>query len=99
MSTYLVSFERIGRRRDVPNLPVDVDDARPHAQQIAEVVYGYAGRFLASSWYGVDVDLEDEGADGAGSIDGGRFGKFTITHVASAAESALAAQDGGAGRG
>ncbi|MEU8136046.1 hypothetical protein [Streptodolium elevatio] len=82
MSTYLVSFERIGRCRDVPDLPVDVDDASAHAQQIAEVVYGYAGRFLGSSWYQVDVDLTDEGADGAGTIDGGRFGKFTVSYVA-----------------
>jgi hypothetical protein len=67
---YVATFERIGRRHDVP--PLTVDSADPDA--IAEAVWAYARQFLGSRWFDVVVDL----AELRGSIEFGRFGKFTL---------------------
>lgn len=69
MTAYVVTFERVGRNHDVPPLNVAGD-----AQQIAEQVYRYVGRFLSSRGYDVDVSLEHM----AGAIEWGRFGTFTL---------------------
>lgn len=68
----VIRFERIGRKRDVPDLPITGDPADLDA--VAEQAYRYAGRFLASSDYVVSVD-----EDGVVRIDGGRFGNGQVT--------------------
>lgn len=67
---YLIKFERVGRRRDVPEVVYNAKDADDLAKQI----HKYVRKFLASSWYEVTVNLETM----TGSIDFGRFGNFTI---------------------
>lgn len=73
-----VVFERIGRKHEVPDLEIDTATlaaaGQVRADQIAEQVWRYAGRFLASREYMVTVDLER----GTVSIDADRFGKGTI---------------------
>ena len=72
--TYTAKFERIGRRRDVPDLVVVADTA----DQMADAIWHYAKGFLGSKWYDVTVDLEAM----RGSIEYGRFGRFTLEPVA-----------------
>lgn len=70
---YSVEFERIGRRRDVPDNIFTVVDADDLAQQ----VWRFAGRYLGSRWYDVTVDLDAM----TGSIEAGRFGRFFLREV------------------
>lgn len=75
---YDISFDRIGRRRDVPPLEVTVKaaDEWRAGNVVAEKVYRYAGKYLASRGYEVDVDLEK----GTGYIFTGQpAGDFTVT--------------------
>jgi hypothetical protein len=67
---YHVAFERIGRRRDIP--PQTFEAA--NADELAESVWHFARRYLASHDAFVSCNLET----GHGSIESGRFGKFTI---------------------
>lgn len=67
----VVKFDRIGRNHTVPDLIVDSDDP----DVIAREVHRAARPNLRSRYFDVTVDLEA----GAGSIEYGRFGRFTIT--------------------
>lgn len=73
MSVYVCAFERVGRNRSVPDLPVETATDYP-GDEIAEAVYRYSRRFLGSKWFDVTVDLEA----GTGSIEAGRFGRFSV---------------------
>ena len=75
MSDYTVTFERVGRRHDVPPLEVAGDP-----DEIAEQVYRYARRFLGSKDVFVSVDLEQM----TGSINAARFGTFTLAPAVTA---------------
>jgi hypothetical protein len=70
---YVVSFERIGRHHDL-TLECEAVDA----DDLAEQVFRFAGRHLGSRDYVVSVDLDADATTGKGSIDGGRFGRFTV---------------------
>jgi len=77
---FVVIFDdsRIGRHHDISPLSIDVDADTPRpADVIAEYVHRFAGRFLASSDYVVNVDL----TRGFGSIGFGRYGTFRISLV------------------
>lgn len=65
---YRIEFERIGRDHFVPPLEVEADNG----DVLAHHIHAYAGRFLGSKDYFVSVD------DDHGSIEGGRFGRFTV---------------------
>lgn len=68
--SYVIDFERIGRNHSPHGLEVNSDDP----DEIAEAVFAHARKHLASSWFSVDVNLDEM----RGSIEAGRFGKFTI---------------------
>jgi hypothetical protein len=69
VSGYRATFDRIGRRHDVPDLSVDGS-----ADRIAEQVYRYARPKLASRDVEVAVDLEDmSGTIFCGMQVGGHF--------------------------
>jgi hypothetical protein len=70
---YRVTWERIGRTHDVPDLDITTEDP----DEIAEQIWRYARRYLGSRWYMCDVDL----TTGAVHIGGGRFGQGTIAAV------------------
>lgn len=74
---YVVRFERIGRHHEPAPLTVDLPADDQTADELAERVHVYARRFLASPYFFVRVDLEEQ----TGTIEGGRFGRFTITEV------------------
>ena len=83
MSALTVTFtdDRIGRRRDVPPLTVNVGPAPltdADADDVAEALHKYAGKYLMSRDYEVAVDLDEHG-HGKAWIGGGRFGFATIT--------------------
>jgi hypothetical protein len=80
---YRISFNRVGRRRDVPELTTTVQGDNP-AQLLAEALHPYVGRFLGSSEYTVAVDLEPDGSSGTGDIAGGRFGTFNFAEIGTA---------------
>lgn len=67
---YVVKFSRVGRSRSVPEMTANA----ANADALCAQVHRYVGKFLASSWYDVSVDLET----GRGWIDGGRYGEFTV---------------------
>lgn len=67
---YVVTFERIGRRRDLPPITVEGADG----DEIAEAVWRFANRHLGSKMFDVYVDLEAM----RGTIEQGRFGAFTL---------------------
>lgn len=73
---YRIEFARVGRNHNVAPFGPIVSGP-DHADQIAEAVFRYAGRYLGSRFYDVDVDV----AAGKGWIEGGRFGTFTVTRV------------------
>lgn len=78
--TYLVTFERIGRTRNVPAHEVQVVAPRSQqAQALAEKLHRFAGKRLGSRWFDVDVTLETDLSSGTVLLDAGRFGKGTIT--------------------
>lgn len=69
-----VTFERIGRHRDVPDLAIDLHD---HDDVIVDALLQHARRYLGSPSFSVDVD---DAADGGTVLfDGGRFGRGTIS--------------------
>lgn len=68
---YRVTFQRIGRHRDVQ--PLEVEAA--NGADLAHHIHGYASRFLGSKDYNVAVNGDH------GSIEGGRFGRFTVEEV------------------
>lgn len=77
---YVVRFERIGRHREPADLHVELPDDLPdkaRADALAQRVHTHAAHFLGSPYYQVRVDLEEQ----TGLIEGGRFGRFTITEV------------------
>lgn len=67
---YHVVFERIGRRHDLTS-----DFEAADADDLADVIYRFARKHLASRDFMVLVDLEKN----TGSIEAGRFGTFTIS--------------------
>lgn len=78
MTSYLVTFERIGRNHPEPMQFEDVSDA----DELAALVYGRARKFLLSSGVDVTVDLEKM----TGNIYTGArpAGHFTIKELADA---------------
>lgn len=71
-----VTFERIGRCHDVPDLVVDLDDSD---ETIVAALLAHARPYLRSRGFGVDVNDLDVG--GVVLFDGGRFGRGRITEV------------------
>lgn len=68
----LVTFERIGRCRDVDDLPIDLDDAD---DVIVSALLRHCRRHLGSREFSVDA----EGViGGVVLVDGGRFGRGRI---------------------
>lgn len=80
---FRITFERIGRRHDVPDLVVQALDGPYLAEYLADQVYDYASEFLGSREYVVTVDLHprEVARVGVGAIDGGRFGRFTVQQI------------------
>lgn len=73
MKKYKVTFDRIGRRRDVPPAELTAEtDA-----DLADQIHIAASRYLLSREYDVYANIET----GKGYIDGGRFGAFFIEAV------------------
>lgn len=72
MSGYVATFERIGRNHNVPPLTIS---GTP--DEMAGRVYRYSLGFLGSRDVMVSVDLEEM----KGSINGGRFGSFTLIPI------------------
>lgn len=70
-----ITFERIGRQHTVEPLLVSADLT---ADEIAYKVHRYSRHFLASNDCVVTVDLADMTVE----IEGGRFGRGTITREA-----------------
>lgn len=77
MSTYRVTFERIGRNHNVPPTTVEANDP----DELAERVYRYARQYLLSRDFDVDVLSEDDGHTGKVAIGWGRFGAGTFEEV------------------
>lgn len=71
MKAYTVKFDRIGRNRTAG---LTLETQASDADDLADKIYRYARRSLASSGFEVVVDLEA----GRGSIEYGRYGSFTI---------------------
>lgn len=67
----VIRFERIGRTRNVPDLPIAGDPS--DLDNVAEQAWKYAGKFLGSRGYDVDVL-----PDGRVLIEFGRFGQGTV---------------------
>lgn len=74
MTTYVVSFERIGRNHEVPELTVTASSP----DDLADRIHKYAKRYLASAYFDVDVLSDDGGQTGKVSIELGRFGGGTF---------------------
>ena len=74
MTTYRVSFERIGRDRVAP-LVVSANDA----DDLAKHIHKYARTHLRSRGYAVEVDLEERTGFIACGFHSG--GNFTIAEV------------------
>lgn len=72
VTLYMVDFERIG-----PHRIGQVTYTANSADELAEQVYHFAQKHLASSNFEVQVDLEG----GRGWIEHGRFGKFAIENL------------------
>lgn len=73
MREAIVSFERIGRTHDVPDLPLDLDDTD---DVLIDALLSHARRYLRSS--GFCVDVTDVADGGVVLYDGGRFGRGVI---------------------
>lgn len=85
MTTYTVTFDRIGRSRNVAPMTVQVEDAdkaspEDIADGLAEVIYKYARPHLRSRDVEVVVDLDDLEGPGKGYIFCGfnNGGTFTV---------------------
>lgn len=79
MTRYEVTFERIGRGCKGTVEEFEATDL----QHLSEVVYEYARRHLASRGYEVTI-YQDKGDVVRGSIEMGRFGRFTVKELAEA---------------
>lgn len=77
MPTYIVTYERLGRGTPPPPSYVGTVSDNP-AQEIAEEVYRLGRKRLASKEFSVAVTIDPDTGIGEGSVDGGRFGRFTI---------------------
>lgn len=81
ITTYRITFERIGRKRNVASIAIAADETEP-AQVIARKVFGIARQHLISSDVNVEVELGTEPASGGrGWITAGfqTVGTFTVT--------------------
>jgi hypothetical protein len=78
--TYRVTFERIGRRRDVEPLIITVDgyDRQDLAEEIGRKVHRYVGKFLTAREYAVSVLLDPKMKFGNGGIAAGMYGTFVV---------------------
>lgn len=72
MALYRVTFKdgRVGRTRGLEPQEFEAEDA----DGLAEAVYRFARRYLASQYPSVGVDLEE----GRGWIDAGRAASFSV---------------------
>ncbi len=78
MSTYTVTFDRIGRNHDAAPLEVRISDGLPVVDELAEQVHRYARRHLGSREVEVSVDLDT--LEGVIVVGGFRpAGSFTVT--------------------
>lgn len=75
MKTYRITFDRIGRTHDVPDLIISDLDEKVTPNDIEDAVYAYARPLLLSRDFAVTCYPSEE----RGSIDGGRYGTFRIT--------------------
>jgi len=66
--TYIVQFDdnKIGRRRDVPDLTVQIKDGENFGNTLADKVEAYAAKYLASKDIDVVVHYHGRGAVAAG---------------------------------
>lgn len=82
MNKYKIAFDRIGRRRGVPDLRVATVDASTNQpvtdDDLAYIIHTYAGGYLVSRDYTIQCSIDE----GRGHIGGGRFGSFTIEEEA-----------------
>jgi hypothetical protein len=87
-ATFRVTFERIGRRREVPHL--DIELTNPHDAEvpivIVDKVFDYVKRYLGSKECDVDIyghPLSPRDSDEGCEIllEGGRFGRATVEVV------------------
>jgi hypothetical protein len=76
VTTYSVTFERIGRNHRVGSREFTVAD-QGASNHLAYEIHQFASQHLISSDFTVTVDLEA----GEGSISGGRFGTFYVEKV------------------
>jgi hypothetical protein len=67
--TAVVTFQRIGRHHDVPNLSVRSHDL----DKIAERVFHYSKKYLLSRVVNVEVDEDGTGVIWCGMQSGGTF--------------------------
>lgn len=70
MTKYEITFDRIGRTKNIVTSFKDIIDA----DDLAEKIFLYARKYLSSNDYIVTVDLDSM----SGAIKGGRYGNFTI---------------------
>lgn len=81
-TTFKVTFDRIGRKHDVPPLLVPTTNEKTGEpttnDDVAYLVHTYAGGYLVSSGYTVTCSIDE----GLGHIGGGRYGTFKIDEVA-----------------
>ena len=73
---FRVEFERIGRGSRGTVKDFEADDA----DGLAEQIHRFADGKLASRWFDVSVELNETNV-GTGSIEGGRFGTFTVEKI------------------
>ena len=70
MNNYIVDFDHIGRDRFAGEQTFSARDA----DHLAEQIWYFARRRLASYDFNVNLDLDE----GKGWIEGGRFGTFSV---------------------
>lgn len=82
MTSYRITFDRIGRSHGVAPLDVDVPDEpdATHPDRIAEAVFDYARPHLRSTEVDVHVTIDGQTREGNGFISCGFHsgGRFTI---------------------
>lgn len=82
VTTYRITFARIGRKHNVPSMALTATEGPDVAQVIAREVFDVARQYLISSDVNVEVELGDEPASGGkGWITAGfqTVGTFTVT--------------------
>lgn len=82
MTTWIVTFERIGRVHNPAPIEVEAEPDDALADRLAAAIHRKASRFLSSSWYEVTVRLDPDEESGTFSIEAGRFGRGTIVRKA-----------------